>query len=193
MGPKKLIAGDTVSWTHDKFLDADGVEVTSSIWDLTYYFRKVGAALASLIEVEGDANSDSGWDFEKLFASDLSPGTYNFAVKAIKIADPTVIVTVASGQVQATGSISSATSFEGRSQARQDLEAVQAAMRSIISGGAVQEYTIGNRSVRKMTMEDLIKLESKLKADVVREEKAERLNQGLGDPNNLFVRFRRPT
>jgi hypothetical protein len=66
---------------------------------------------------------------------------------------------------------------------------VQAAIRSIISGGAVAEYTIGSRRLKKMEMADLLALESKLKAEVKREQAAAMVANGLGNPHNLFVRF----
>ena len=58
-------------------------------------------------------------------------------------------------------------------------------------GGAVQEYKIGNRNLRRFDLPDLIALESKLKADVVRAERADMIANGLGDPSKLYVRFRR--
>ena len=79
--------------------------------------------------------------------------------------------------------------FDGRTQAEKDLEAVQGAIRSIISGGAVQQYSIGSRAITKMRMEDLLALESKLKAEVNRERAAEKVAAGLGNPGTMFVRF----
>ena len=79
--------------------------------------------------------------------------------------------------------------FDGRSQAQKDLEAVQAAIRTIISGGAVAEYRIGTRSLKKYELSELLTLESRLKAEVVREKKAEMIANGLGNPSSLFVRF----
>jgi hypothetical protein len=78
---------------------------------------------------------------------------------------------------------------DGRSQAQQDLDAVQAAIRTIVAGGVAKEYTIGNRSLKKYDMADLLQLESKLKAEVKREQMADLIANGLGNPHNLFVRF----
>jgi hypothetical protein len=59
----------------------------------------------------------------------------------------------------------------------------------MISGGAVAEYTIGSRRLKKMEMTDLLALESTLKASVKREQAAQLMANGLGNPHNLFVRF----
>jgi hypothetical protein len=53
----------------------------------------------------------------------------------------------------------------------------------------VQEYTIGSRRLKKMEMADLLTLESSLKTEVKREQKASMIANGLGNPHNLFVRF----
>jgi hypothetical protein len=72
---------------------------------------------------------------------------------------------------------------------QQDLAAVQAAIRAMVSGGAVAEYTIGTRRLKKMELTDLLQLEGKLKAEVKREQAAALMANGLGNPFNLFVRF----
>jgi hypothetical protein len=58
-----------------------------------------------------------------------------------------------------------------------------------VSGGAVAEYTIGTRRLKKMDMADLVMLESRLKAMVMREQKAALIANGLGNPTSLYVRF----
>ncbi len=188
--PLKIILGDTTEWLHGSLVDEDGDDLLPAEWDLKYFFRKTSGVAADVITVVGTADGDS-WTFSNLFAANLTPGTYYWAAKVVNKADTTIIKTKAQGQVTMVASILDATTFEGRSQARQDLEAVQAAIRAIIAGGAVQSYTVGIRQLQKMRMEDLLVLESKLKVDVIREEKSEKIKQGLGDPNNLYVRFKK--
>jgi hypothetical protein len=72
---------------------------------------------------------------------------------------------------------------------QQDLDAVQAAIRVMVSGGAVAEYTIGSRRLKKLPLTELLQLEAKLKSDVKREQAADLAANGLGNPHNLFVRF----
>ena len=80
-------------------------------------------------------------------------------------------------------------SLTARTQAQKDLEAVQTAIRTLLAGGAVQEYRIGNRNLKRYDLADLIQLEGRLKAEVKREEQAELIANGLGNPRNMFVRF----
>ena len=79
--------------------------------------------------------------------------------------------------------------IDGRTQLQEDLDAVKAAIRAIVSGGAVQQYSIAGRSLSTYSLSDLMQLEAKLKAEVKREQAAELIANGLGNPHNLFVRF----
>lgn len=183
--PSKIVKSDSTSWVDCATQDVLGNAVTSADWTLTYALR--GATTLDLTAVaEGD-----GWktSISAAQSGGLTAGIYYWQAIVTKGSER---ITLGSGQITVEADLLAAsTGFDGRSQARKDLDAVQAAIRAIISGGAVAEYTIGNRSVRKMGMESLIMLESKLKAEVVREEKAQAIANGLGDPNNLFVRFGR--
>ena len=118
----------------------------------------------------------------------LIPGKYYWQAAATKASEK---ITLSAGQLKIIPSLANAQpNFDGRSQVEKDLDAVQSAMRSIIAGGAVQEYTISNRSLRKMTMPDLILLESKLKADLTKEQKAQKIKDGMGNPDALYIRFK---
>jgi hypothetical protein len=59
----------------------------------------------------------------------------------------------------------------------------------VLFRSVAKEYTIGNRNLKKYDMADLLQLEGKLKAEVKREQMADLIANGLGNPHNLFVRF----
>ena len=82
-----------------------------------------------------------------------------------------------------------AVNYDGRSQVEKDLEVIQTAIRNIISGGVVQEYKIGTRSAKKYELKELLMLESRYKAELVREKQADMIANGLGNPRATFVRF----
>ena len=85
---------------------------------------------------------------------------------------------------------SNPTAVDGRTQAKKDLDAIEASIRAIYTGGVVKEYKIGNRDVKKYELSELIILRDKLKAIVIREQKAEMIANGLGNPHNLYIRNR---
>lgn len=118
----------------------------------------------------------------------LGPGAFFWQAYATKGSER---VTLDQGRLDIDPNLAGAgVGFDGRSQAQKDLDAVQVAMRSLIEGGAVQRYSIGNRQIDKMPLADLIVLESRLKAQVARERKSSLMKNGQGNPDNLFIRFR---
>lgn len=185
--PASFRAGDTVTWRDDASADALGSAVTSGAWTQTYFLRTNAAAGLTVASTSNGA----GWEttISATTSAALAAGTWYWQRRATNGA---AALTLGTGVLTIEAALSyqgNPAAFDGRSQARKDLEAVQAAIRGLISGGAVKRYTIGSRNLEKISLAELIELENKLKAEVAREEAAERMANGLGDPRNLFVRF----
>jgi hypothetical protein len=186
--PATFRAGDTVAWRDDATTDSLGNGVGSSNWTLTTYLRSATAGAGLTVVATAYGN---GWQstISSANSSGLTAGEWTWGARATNGAQA---LTIGSGSLTILAALNytgSPTVFDGRSQARQDLDAVQAAIRSLVSGGAVKRYTIGSRQLERFSLAELIELENRLKADVAREEAAERMANGLGDPRNLFVRF----
>ncbi len=169
-------------------MDNLGNEVSSSDYTLTYYLRFNAASEGAT--VVGTAYG-TGWQFSIAAATSVNfdAGTWYWQAVATKTGST---ITLGSGQSTVLAALSysgTPAALDGRSQAQKDLDAVQAAIRTIVAGGVAKEYTIGNRSLKKYDLTDLLALETKLKADVNREQKAQLIANGLGNPFNLFVRF----
>ena len=186
--PTTIRAGDTVKWRDDATVDTFGNEIKSSEWTLKYYLRTNTAS-------EGATSTGSaygtGWEFTLAASTTADFDAGNWFWQAIATKDSEVI-TLGNGTLTVEAALSySGTpgAFDGRTQAKKDLDAVQAAIRAIVDGGVVQEYRIGTRNLKKYDLPDLIQLEGKLKAEVKREQQAELMANGLGNPRNMFVRF----
>jgi hypothetical protein len=187
--PPEIRAGDTVKWRDSASTDVFGNTVSSGTgWTLTYYLRfdknNEGAT------VVGSAYS-SGWEFliPQATSAGFDAGHWYWQAEATKSGEH---ITLGAGQLDVVAGLSytgNPSAFDGRSQAHQDLDAVDAAIRAIVSGGVVQEYTIGNRRLKKYDLAELQVLRSRLIAEVKREQAAASMAQGLGNPHNLFVRF----
>jgi hypothetical protein len=190
--PTSIRAGDTVLFEDGPFTTPDGRSIDPATWTLTYYFRtaegQVGASAVGVADgVKWDftvaASTTGSWVAGQWYYQAVATlSTEKFTVRDGKF---TVLATM-----EATASSGVWQKFDGRTQAKKDLDAVQAAIRAMISGGAVSEYTIGNRSLKKIPMPDLLLLESRLKAIVARENRAQSIANGLGNPQNVFVRFK---
>jgi hypothetical protein len=186
--PSEIRAGDTIQWRDVAGVDNLGNAVSSSDYTLTYYLRFNAASEGAT--VVGTAYG-TGWQFSIAAATSVNfdAGTWYWQAVATKTGST---ITLGSGQSTVLAALSysgTPAALDGRSQAQKDLDAVQAAIRTIVAGGVAKEYTIGNRSLKKYDLTDLLALETKLKADVNREQKAQLIANGLGNPFNLFVRF----
>jgi len=186
--PATIRAGDTVSWRDDATTDSLGNAVGSSTWTLTTYLRRAtaGAGLAVVATAYG-----TGWEstISATTSAGLAAGEWSWGARVTNGAQA---ITIGSGSLTILAALNytgAAAAFDGRSQARQDLDAVQSAIRALISGGAVRRYMIGGRQLEKYSLAELIERENHLKAEVAKEVAAERMANGLGDPRNLFVRF----
>jgi len=186
--PSEIRAGDTVKWRDDPTTDVFGNDIKSDAWTLKYFLRTNSSS-------EGHIATGSvyqqGWEFtiSATDSADFDAGTWYFQAIAEK---GTEKITLGSRRLTVNAALEysgTPSAFDGRSQAKKDLEAVQTAIRTLLAGGAVQEYRIGNRNLKRYELSDLIQLEGRLKAEVKREEQAELMANGLGNPRNMFVRF----
>ena len=186
--PSEIRAGDTVKWRDDSSTDVFGNEIKSDEWTLKYYLRynSGNEAHTATGSVYG-----TGWEFT-ISAADsatFESGTWYWQAVATKGSET---LTLGYGTLTTEDNLAYTTwpgAYDGRSQVKKDLDAIQVAIRTLIAGGAVQEYKIGNRNMKRYDLADLIQLEARYKAEVKREEQAELIANGLGNPRNMFVRF----
>ena len=186
-----ITSGVDAVWVDAETVDVFGDAVTSSTHSLVYYFR-LNTNSQGLTATSVAYNS--GWKTTLTAAAttavDPSPNWF-FQAVLTKISDSTV-QEYSRGQIEIRPSLAytgTPGAFDGRTQAQQDLDAVKAAVRSIVAGGAVSEYRIGTRNLKRYDLSELLELESRLKSIVAKENKAKLIASGLGDPHNLYVRF----
>jgi hypothetical protein len=189
--PDLIYAGDTVIFDVPAFKDAIGTTIDSGTYTLRWYARtntaSEGATITGVAEGDGwritipastTVNFDAGlWTWQAVATEDTNNTQY----------------TAGRGQftVKATASYTGTPgAFDDRSRAEIDLENVDAAIRTLSSGGMVQEYSIGGRSLRRYKMTELLELRSTLQNEVAMERRRERIRQGLGNPGLAKVRFR---
>lgn len=193
--PAQIRARDTVTWRDEAARDNLGNAIDGSNHGLTYYLRTntnhQGATVAG-VTVAGTP-AGSGWTFTITSATTDGFASGQWYWQAVATATVGgAVTTIGAGQLQVLPGLDytgQPSAFDGRTQAQKDLDAVQTAIRALVSGGVVREYTIGNRSLKKYELADLLALEGKLKAEVKREQAAQLMANGLGNPHNLFVRF----
>lgn len=186
--PAEITAGSTLQWIEPPGTDPAGDAATSASWTLTITFRTNTAGEGAT--VTGTARADGGWDvaLSAALTGAWDAGTWYWQRKITSGSDVVVNGSGTTTVVALLDYTGDPTAFDGRSQAEKDLDAVQAAIRSLVSKNAKQ-YSIGSRSYTSQDLGQLMQREAQLKAIVARERAAERVAQGLGDPMNMFVRF----
>ena len=186
--PKTIRAGDFIQWNIPASQDYYGNSISSPDWSVVYYLRTnqgVGATISS------SAYND-GFKFEIPSNVTATFKAGNWYYQAVANKSGAQKQTIYSGSFEVLKSLEfsgTAKSFDGRSQVEKDLEVIQTAIRNIINGGAIQEYKIGTRTAKKYELSELIMLEARYKAELVREKQAEMIDNGLGNPRATFVRF----
>ena len=185
--PKSLRAGSTWTWREDSLVDpyGDAIQSTDS-WVLTFYIRTNNVSGVTVV----GSTYGTGWQFDVAASSTgIAAGDYFWQEEATKGA---LKYDVGTGSVEIlkslvyTGDVSA---IQAKSQVEQDLDTVEAAIRTLISDGVVKEYSIGGRSLKKYDLADLTALRSQLKYQLSLEKKAELIRNGQGNPHQMLVRF----
>ena len=188
--PKLVYAGDTVIFDVPAFTNSVGTQIDSGTYTLKWYARTNVNHEGTV--VTGTAEAD-GWRITvpSSTTTGFDAGTWTWQAIATYSTNQ---YTAGRGQftVKATAYYDDAhlpSAFDDRSRAEIDLEKVETAIRTLATGGMVQEYTIGGRSLKRYKMGELLQLRDNLKAEVDRERRAEKVRQGLGNPGVTRVRF----
>ncbi len=189
--PDLIYAGDTVIFDVPSFTDSIGTVIDSGTYTLKWYARTNTASEGTTIT--GTAEGD-GWRITvpASTTTDFDAGLWTWQAVATEDTNNTQY-TAGRGQFTVKSSaVYSGTpgAFDDRSRAEIDLEKVDAAIRTLASGGMVQEYSIGGRSLRRYKMTELLELRSTLQNEVAMERRREKIRQGLGNPGLAKVRFR---
>jgi len=185
--PSIVTAGTTVTWEDSSTTVGFDQNATSSDWTLTYYLRTNTASEGAT--VVGSAYND-GWRFTlaSSVSTNFDKGDWIWAAVVTKASESFQLAT---GRFKVKESLTysgTPTALDNRSQNRIDLDNVIAAIRSIIEDKA-KSYQIGGRTFTRIDLPDLYQQRDHLSGVVMREEVAEKVSQGLGNPSRFFVRF----
>lgn len=179
--PRTFAAGETVVWSKDldDYRPGDG-------WALAYHLRGPGQ-----LNQTADAQADGSFlvTLTAEATSALAPGTYYFQGWVTKGAEKHM---VSSGRFEVAQGLSEALeSFDGRSEVKKILDAVDA----MLKGKATldqQEYQINNRSLRRIPVTDLLDLRKYYAALYAQERRRERVKKGKPFVQTIGVRFDKP-
>jgi hypothetical protein len=184
--PFQIVIGDHVAWRSGDIFITDNqgkaLPLDPATHTLTWKFGKEGSSF-ELTSTQVD--SDYLTVIPTATSQDLTAGDYYYHVLATVEGETKFIF---AGTMKVVAAIAEGT--DARTSTQKLLDAVNAAIQTILDGGAVQSYSIKGRNLARMGMGELMALRDQLKVEVAREKSAESIAQGLGDPRKLYVRFR---
>jgi hypothetical protein len=184
--PSSIVSGLKTEWTK-RF-----THYSPDLWTLSYHLRGTQA-----LDVTATDNEDGSFlvSFVAETSGDtptpLTPGQFFFQAYVTKIADPTVKVIVDHGRVNVIANLETLETFDGRSRAEVLLEAITA----MLEGKATRDqmgYTIGQRTLTRIPIPDLLLLKKEYAGIVEAEHIKARVKKGLPAFENIHIKFQRP-
>lgn len=181
--PSEILAGDTLQWTKtlSDYLATAGY---------TLKYRLINAA--GKIDITAAASgADHAVSVSAVLTAAYASGTYTWTSYVEKGAGETLErYTVETGTITVKPSLATQSAgLDTRSHAKKVLDAIEA----VIEGRASRsdsEYSIGGRTLRNMTHDELIKMRSFYQQEYSREQAAERIVKGLASGTRILTRFK---
>ena len=183
--PSIVAAGTTITWRDDDTTVPFDQNATSADWTLTYYLR---SAVSGAHTVTGSAYNN-GWELVISAADSASFYDGEWSWEAV-VSKGSEKFRLGQGTIEVKQSLSytgTAGAIDTRSQNKIDRDNIKAALRKFQDG--MQEYSIGGRTYKRIHRNDLAAELDRLNGIVMREDIAEKVAQGLGNPSRFFVRF----
>lgn len=177
--PTSLRAGDTWKWKR-----TDLTDYPAPTWTLKYEFKNKTTAFEITAAQDG-STSAFAVTVAMATTAGYAAGKYSWVAT---VSNGSERYTVDSGTFEVTKDFNDNTAYDGRSHAQKTLEAIEA----VIEGRATmdqQEYSIGDRTLKRTPMADLLKLHSRYSAMVEAEVAAEKLKNGAGIARKVQVRI----
>ena len=184
--PGIATAGDTITWTEQSVFDFQGNFYEPGAYTLNYSLRGPSVLDVVATQVEGE------WSITitPTQSEALAAGQY-FWLAYVTDANANRF-TVGNGQITIQVDLTKAVAgYDGRSNAKKIIDAIEAEIQARITGGSAVEYTIAGRSLRKEPLQALQMLRAEYVGIYAKQVRAQRMAQGLGDPTARFVQFRR--
>lgn len=175
--PGEIVAGDYIQWRRQLS------DYPAGTWTLTYTL--INASNKYTITA-ANSGGEHLVTVTTATSAGYAAGVYQWQAAVVSGAQK---YTIASGEMTIKPSFAAASTLDTRSQAKRTLDAIESEIEARATGGMTAEYSIGNRSLKKCTVDELIKLRDKYKAIYTSEQASERISKGLGGANRILVRI----
>lgn len=176
--PTSLVAGDTAAWT-------ESLADYSAAAGWTLHYRIVNGASTHTFDASASGSSFAV-SLTAATTSKWAPGTYQLVGWVTKASER---YTVSNTQLTVKPDLAAAKAYDGRSSAAIALAAVEDALKAYGAKAWMQSYAVGDRTQTFRSPGEFMSFRSKLKAEVEREQAAQRAEAGLQPKKRLLVRL----
>lgn len=179
--PLQLRAGDTWKWRREDLAD-----YPATTWTLKYRFKNASGGFEVVAAADG---ANFAITLTATATAAYTSGRYDWLAWVESGAEK---YSVDQGTLEVLPDLRTGTAtaaLDARSDARRIYDDLLTAYKSYIANrGTVKSYTIGSRSMTFHSTEEILKQLNYWRAEVAREEAAERARNNIGTGNKLFVR-----
>ena len=180
--PDKIIAGDRIAWKRSD-LDSD---YPIASYSLKYSARLENAGSTEIEITATESGSDYIVEVGQSTTAAYTAGVYHWQAYIIRTSDSERI-TVDSGTWEVKANRDAATT-DPRNHVKKVLDSIEATIEGRASKDQ-ESYSIAGRSLGRTPIADLILLRDKYRTEYVREQRAERVANGLGHSGIIKTRF----
>jgi hypothetical protein len=180
--PSDIIAGDRIAWKRSD-LDSD---YPIASYSLNYSARLENAGSTEIEITATESGSDYIVEVGQATTAAYTAGVYHWQAYIIRTSDSERI-TVDSGTWEVKANRDAATT-DPRNHVKKVLDSIEATIEGRASKDQ-ESYSIAGRSLGRTPIADLILLRDKYRAEYVREQRAERVANGLGHSGIIKTRF----
>lgn len=185
--PGRIRQGDSALWVDVPFCDVNGTQYDSGTYTLKYTIN--GAIAAALVLTA----TQSGSNWQTILTPTQSAGLTSSAPYSTfwwtaQVFGTNVRITIAEGELKVEPDLASQANYDGRTIAEKALAQAEAAL-SVFqsSGGRIQHYTIGSRTMTFQRDADILPIVNYWRARV----RAEQSTAAGGSDRFILTRFNR--
>ena len=180
--PEQVVVGDYIQWTRS---DLSGDYPTDS-YTATYVARITGGGNTE-IQLEGTAyNGNYLFTVDSETSADFVAGYYHWQLEIVRDSDGNRVVVD-------TGAFDAVVDLDvGGTDPRTHAEIMLDKIESILENRAdsdVSDYSIGNRSLTKIPLKELMMWRDRYRAEFYQEKRKLRAKQGKTTGQNVLIRF----
>ena len=181
--PESFRSGDILKVERSDF----SIDYPPTSFTAVFKARKVDAGGTNFSVQATNNNGNFLFTFSSSATANYTVGMYKYVVTVTDSSSNRV--TVDEGKIEVLEDLINTSATELRSHAKILLDKIE----SLLSGKAdsdVSNYSINNRSLTKLSVDELLKWRDYYKAEYLREIREQRIKSGQGSGSNVLVRFR---